>query len=842
MAVQEATGALELAFNGLAEHYGSIAQDPKTSAKEKAACELFVEAEMSLDKEDVDGCLGAAQKALEQFEALKHKTGVADSLRLMCLAARIRADVYRSAEQDKTKAIKEVLQKAEKLAKDNAAKFQEAGDKRSEAVMLLASGEVNYNKRGGKKRAEAMEDLGKAQVLAKQAGDSRLEGNILFVKSNAYVKLRMNDESFAHAQEALALYESTADNKGKGKAMHMMGLAQILAEDFEEGIKTAEAALEIFRENKLRKLEAFELFIISHYFLTRKMGREALPYAEDALELFKEVDFDGSGWTSNAFDGLAQVYITKGDAKKARIVSEEAVEYFQRKNDKRGSVMSISSLANSYCSQGDYEGAVPLIEQSIEIVQELGDKRWEASILHQLASIHMLRDSFAEATYCAEEAMSIYQELKDKHSEAMAMNFITQVAIAKHDMEKAAQTALEQRAMFQEAGDRSKEASCLLTVATIWGTEGRHEEALEIAKEAQELFQQQKDRSGESRALQVLADLYVELKEFEQAEEMAKAMRRKIQETGDRKQEVKAVKILSRVYLAADLAGQAVRAANDAIQVCKKAHDKKQLAECLILSSEANIALAIQDNPKGLAKGSERSLKPAREAYKVAKSLGHGPLMGSAVYQAAYVQLMTVKLEDAAKSAKEAADIFRQVDERVKEASAIILLAEVHHANDEDDKALAAANEGLMLAKACGSPQKEKEANALVEKIAGKRVVYQPMMAMDPSAMAAMPQADQAAAPQAEAASVAAPKQVGLDPAMVQGTVQEMARQAIGVDDELFMDSALMDSGMDSLTAVSFRNGLQTNLGVKLPSSLMFDYPTMKEVANRIVELSIENA
>ncbi|CAE7346884.1 pikAII, partial [Symbiodinium pilosum] len=69
---------------------------------------------------------------------------------------------------------------------------------------------------------------------------------------------------------------------------------------------------------------------------------------------------------------------------------------------------------------------------------------------------------------------------------------------------------------------------------------------------------------------------------------------------------------------------------------------------------------------------------------------------------------------------------------------------------------------------------------------------------------------------------------VGLDAAMVQATVQEMARQAIGVDDELFLDSALMDSGMDSLTAVSFRNGLQQQLGVKLPSSLMFDYPTMK--------------
>ena len=35
---------------------------------------------------------------------------------------------------------------------------------------------------------------------------------------------------------------------------------------------------------------------------------------EDALELFKEVDFDGSGWTSNAFDCLTQAFICKAGA------------------------------------------------------------------------------------------------------------------------------------------------------------------------------------------------------------------------------------------------------------------------------------------------------------------------------------------------------------------------------------------------------------------------------------------------------------------------------------------------------------------------------------------------
>lgn len=61
-----------------------------------------------------------------------------------------------------------------------------------------------------------------------------------------------------------------------------------MAEDFDDGIKTAEQALAIFKELELRKLEAFELFIIAHYYLTRKMGREAIPYAEDRYSPWRD--------------------------------------------------------------------------------------------------------------------------------------------------------------------------------------------------------------------------------------------------------------------------------------------------------------------------------------------------------------------------------------------------------------------------------------------------------------------------------------------------------------------------------------------------------------------------
>ncbi|CAK0808947.1 unnamed protein product, partial [Prorocentrum cordatum] len=78
----------------------------------------------------------------------------------------------------------------------------------------------------------------------------------------------------------------------------------------------------------------------------------------------------------------------------------------------------------------------------------------------------------------------------------------------------------------------------------------------------------------------------------------------------------------------------------------------------------------------------------------------------------------------------------------------------------------------------------------------------------------------------------------GLSSAMVAQTVLSLAKESINLDNlELFDDSALMDSGMDSLTAVSFRNSVQSALNLKMPASLMFDYPTIKEITSHIVEI-----
>ena len=89
-------------------------------------------------------------------------------------------------------------------------------------------------------------------------------------------------------------------------------------------------------------------------------------------------------------------------------------------------------------------------------------------------------------------------------------------------------------------------------------------------------------------------------------------------------------------------------------------------------------------------------------------------------------------------------------------------------------------------------------------------------------------------------AASAAPVAQGLDPDMVQSKLQHVVEQVAGGDEEVHLDTPLMESGMDSLSAVAFRNELSRQFsGIgQLPAALMFDYPSIRAITEHIVDRS----
>ncbi len=68
--------------------------------------------------------------------------------------------------------------------------------------------------------------------------------------------------------------------------------------------------------------------------------------------------------------------------------------------------------------------------------------------------------------------------------------------------------------------------------------------------------------------------------------------------------------------------------------------------------------------------------------------------------------------------------------------------------------------------------------------------------------------------------------------------VQDVAKRVIGLDQslEIPVDKPLMDEGFDSLMAVEMRNRLDNAIGVKLPVTLLFDYPTLEKISDFMLQ------
>jgi acyl transferase domain-containing protein/acyl carrier protein len=86
-----------------------------------------------------------------------------------------------------------------------------------------------------------------------------------------------------------------------------------------------------------------------------------------------------------------------------------------------------------------------------------------------------------------------------------------------------------------------------------------------------------------------------------------------------------------------------------------------------------------------------------------------------------------------------------------------------------------------------------------------------------------------------------AAQEVELSPEIVRAQVLRTAVEVTG-NKALAETAPLMEAGMDSLSAVEFRNRLSAELGLKLPNTLIFDYPTVAAVVELITAQVVKTA
>jgi tetratricopeptide (TPR) repeat protein len=855
-------GAVRAEIDDLADKYTNMADDAASAAKKREAAMLFSVAEGHLsDSGNVDEALRGAKESLALFTTAGDSTGIADSTRLLVNAYKAQA-VAASWEADGESKAAEALKSGEDAARDQLAKlaaqdkgYQDAGEKRGGGAMMLAVAEVLYmtsptDPLSGdyQKRGEALDMASQAKEIFAEVGDEKMEALSLATLFKIAVDKLEAEKALTIATDAVKLYQKLEDPKGEAKALCDLAQAKYMCAMIPEAVKDLKKAVKTFKESGPKKNLGCALLMMAQLCLQTDRAKEALSAAKEALEIFTGTTL--KGYLPAALASLARAYSSCGEVPKALAVAKEGVTTCQTASDKKGELLVKVALIDAHVagdlfSDEGVEEALVVADEAVTLAREVGDKVWEAYMLNNKAMLHSKTDDFASATEVLGEAEALLTDLGNESEQAKILDTVALMHLANSNHAESATAREKERELYQKTGETIKEAMTALQTCVTWCaaplSADNLSKATVAAKDAQSLCQDAEYKTGEAITLGCLAELHLAGEtekdiSANQALAAAKQAEELFEEVGNKPSQAILLRTIANAYLGMKNTEEAINSANKAVDICKKCEDRKLLAEAQILLAQTLLdAAAIssgsaKDPIKVMKKSGSKAMKAAKDSLSIARKLGDRALIASATYTQALVNTSMNNTDEALKGANQAIELFKDLKSKEGEVGALALVAEAHYANSNNDKALDIAQKVILLAQKYKDAVAENRGAELVNLIQGVPQFgamewYDGGMGMD-----------MMAASGGGGEEVAEKK--GLDAEYVKGVVSQTTMGALATDEEIHLDSPLMESGMDSLSSVAFRNSLNQQLSMNLPAALMFDYPSQRAIIDHVVESS----
>jgi len=202
--------------------------------------------------------------------------------------------------------------------------------------------------------------------------------------------------------------------------------------------------------------------------------------------------------------------------------------------------------------------------------------------------------------------------------------------------------------------------------------------------------------------------------------------------------------------------------------------------------------------------------------------------------------------DEAMRYARKAQVLFRDTGDEKGEAQALALVAHLQMARGEFEQAAQSAEKAQRLAQKTTDAEIIRTASDAVNAVERARSakIYGGGQSVSRADRTGRPGAagGQAgmAAPSIEASSspLGSSTMVSLDPSMVRNKVMDVFRNTVADMDDVHGDTSLMEAGMDSLSTIDFTNQLTRDFNLKNSTQLVFDYPTVSEIVDHIIQES----
>lgn len=805
-------------------------------ASMREAAQLYGQAESAIRDEQFQDCIAAAEKAVQIFDGMgaEGASGLIDALYILVDAHRQMATT-----------MQEKPQNALSISGQYLEKFRASKNRRGEAAMLLSLAEINHDKRGRKKRQEALETAAEALRIFVEINDRKFEVLTLIVTGMAHYKFFMYDAMLEEAQRSLDIAEQLGDKFLTAKAQNLTGLAFSSQRKIDEAMERGRAALALWRELGMKRQEAIQTHAMAGWLLYSRWPKKALALAEQTLQTLREVG--PAGIPSGAKHRreamcvymIIEVMAELKQYKPAIKFGKTAFERFGELGCQLGQGMVKDAMGRVYIVMDKPDKAIEAVDQAREIADSLGDKRWSAKLLFGVAQAHMKAKDTNEAIETLDKTIGLAQAAGDmQETSRLQQNLIDALLFRQRNPKAALRVAKEARTMAQKNGDKRAEAMALLREGMAQGSMGKKDEALQLAKQAQELFQESYWPRGEAQCLHFMADLRAQSGDLDAALECAEERLAVLRGIHALSMEANAMLQLAQLHMKDDNFEEAERLAQASATLGKKDRNPRVQVDALLLFTQLN-------NTKVLDKPEDKAMKPiidravrtVNEALQVAGKAENRSLRALVLFKRAETMVLAGRHQTGLRDVKESAAIFEEMDHYQALGRCMLLSGNIKHALGQVEEGEADVERADMIAKDIGDHQLADEVlnfrKALDEKKKEQERAAQ-VQIEQPQLMAPVP----GAAPVVESVA-AVPEQKGLDPAYVRKSLAAMVKDAIASDEELELDSPFMDAGMDSLSSVALMSMVAKEFQMALSPSLVFDFPTLRAMEEHLVTESL---
>lgn len=657
-----------------------------------------------------------------------------------------------------------------------------------------------------------------------------------------------------------ALESAPAGSVEEAKARHSLGEAQILSEEIDcvkngakFGVKSFKDALAIYKERNMSAEVAAELCAIASATLKYMVKPKSVcDMAGEAFEIYKKLGKHDEA--AACLELIVEAHSKYKNWQEATKAAWGGVMYFKSLNAEKEIARAWILMTEVHAAEGeDTEKGKDAITNAVDIATKLNDQALRVKVLMAKAKAECAH-AINTGSYDKEEfstldmAMEAADNLQDNELQLSVLRCKLAVATSSKDgvkAEEAGQALLDKARQHQDNKREEAKALLALAEAAYAADENPSMEVLEAAagraRSARSLALELNDTKVEGEALWQIVQISKRLDQDDDAAEAATDILSVLKNAPQAdKTLAKASAELAQYYLEKRSLEEAVKHADAATAFAKRTEDAMCEAEVMIVNAEVYYSVAGRQE-HDTRQGVNNFHKFATKAWQTAK------LAKARCERFQFKELLPKALcaigeigvafdaDLASASAEQAQKLYEKTDDELGQATAVVLQANILYHKGQNGPAKGMAEKGLGLAREAGAQDLVADAEDLIARCAA---------ASPAAATAALPDAAAAATPAAGAApaagSVAVAEKAGLDPEAVQEIVKKVALQSLSdmEEDEFHGDTALMDAGMDSLSSVAFRNQLAAELGMKMPASLMFDFPNMRLIVDMVVEES----